>query len=803
MATSLTYALLLATAVSAGDQERPLDGEPEPISEPAVGTARVERTFEGRKGQLQLPSPFLAKPDIQIDGDLSEPDWDKAVVLDGFTQYDPRQGAPASQITRVLVLVSDDAVLFGIQAFDDEPDLIRATLSERDGFTRSDDYIRLVLDTYNAQREAFVFTVNPFGVQHDGLWSEGGQRRWGPPIDSSPDYIWDSAATRNGEGWFAEVRIPLKSLRFPEAPVQDWGIQVYRRIQRSDFDESWAPIDSNVANELSQFGTLSGLTDLDPGLFLQFQPVVTGKSIGELDDETGAFNRSDPSAEFGFNLTYGITSNLILDGTYNPDFSQVEADAGQIVVNERFAQFLPEKRPFFLEGTEIFNTPRRVVYTRSIVDPIAGAKLTGKVGGFNLAYMGAIDEVTSSDSNPSAYVNLVRARKDLPGSSTLGLTYTDRSESSAVFNRMFSADTRLVFLQRYTLSAQVAGSADGRTGLNPRYGGLFAAELNRSGRNLSWNAEFEDITPEFRARSGFIRRTGVAQAELGGSYNWYPESGLLQRWGPRAEFSGLWDHDDLWSGRSMKEYRASGTLSTAFRGNTNLWLSGSWRNYNFDRAEYDGLVSGGVDGLGGSPYRPDQAQFQNLFGASLNLSVSRWERVRGSVRAGWGQDVIFDRVTGTPVETANEYSGSINLDLFVTTGLRGEIGVRHESLFRSSDGSRYSSATIPRVQAQYQFSKAFFVRSIVEYGAQESRGLQNPETGDDLYYCSGEECSLRGGRASNDFNLQFLGAYEPSPGTVVFLGYSRFMIEEDSFRFNNLEAQNDGFFLKVSYLLRM
>jgi hypothetical protein len=753
---------------------------------------------------LEVPSPFLARPEIDIDGDLSDPAWAQAVVLDGFTQYDPQQGVPASQETRILVLVSDDAVLFGIRAFDDQPELIRATLSERDAFTRTDDYVRLVLDTYNARREAFVFTVNPYGIQHDGLWSEGGQSRWGPPIDSSPDYIWDSAARRTSEGWFAEVRIPLKSLRFPEAPLQDWGIQVYRRIQRNDFNESWAPIDNNAANQLTQAGTLSGLRDLDPGMFLQFQPVVTGKSVGQIDGETGAFSRSDPAADFGLNVTYGVTSNLILDGTYNPDFSQVEADAGQIVVNERFARFLSEKRPFFLEGTEIFSSPRRVVYTRSIVDPIAGAKLTGKLGGFNLGYLGAIDEVTTSEANPSAYVNLVRARKDLFGTSTLGFTYTDRSESSSVYNRMFSTDTRLVFLRRYTLSAQVAGSADGRTGLDPRYGGLFVAELNRSGRNLSWSAEFEDITPDFRARSGFIRRTGIAQTEVEGSYNWYPEAGsLIQRWGPRAEFSGLWDHDDLWAGRGMKEYRASATLSTAFRGNINLWASGSWRNYDYDAVEYDGLVSGGIGGVGGDPYRPDQSAFQNLFGASLNLSVGRWERIRGSLRGGWAQDVIFDRATGTPVETANQYSANAGLNLFVTTGLRGEIGVRHESLFRTSDGSRYSSATIPRVEAQYQFNKALFVRSIVEYGAQESRGLQNPETGEDLYYCSDDDCSLRDGRVSNDVNLQLLGAYEPSPGTVVYLGYSRFMIEERAFQFEDLRAQNDGFFLKVSYLFRM
>jgi hypothetical protein len=801
---AFTSALVMAALVSAGVQVGQLDGGTATDSAPAGPRVSEERVFEGIQGQLTLPSPFVGEVEVDIDGVLDDAAWDQAIVLDGFTQYDPQQGVPASQETRVLVLMTDDAVLFGIQAFDDRPDLIRATLSERDAFTRQDDYVRVVLDTYNAQREAFVFTVNAFGVQHDGRWSEGGQSRWGPPIDDSPDYIWSSAAKRNDQGWFAEISIPLKSLRFPEAPLQDWGIQVYRRIQRNDFDESWAPIDRNVANEMTQFGTLSQLRDLDPGMFLQFQPVVTGKAVGEINGETDAFERSSPEAEFGFNVTYGLTSNLILDGTYNPDFSQVEADANQIVVNERFAQFLPEQRPFFLEGTEIFNSPERVVYTRSIVDPIGGAKLTGKLGGFNLGYLGAIDEVTSSADNASAFVNLVRARKDIFGSSTLGFTYTDRAESVDVFNRVASMDTRLVFLQRYTLQAQLAGSADGRFATDTRYGGLISARLDRSGRNFSWNGQFKNFTPDFRAGSGFIRRVGIAQTQLGANYNWYPERGsVVQRWGPRAEFNGLWDHEDFWDAQGMKEYRGSATMSATFRGNISLWATGSWKNYDYRVEDYEGLYSGGDETGGGTWYLPDQGQFQNLWGASLNLFLNRWQRVRGNIRGGVSQEVIFDRITRAPVEPATQYTANVSMNLFVTTGLRGELGARYETLYRKSDGSQYSSALIPRAEVQYQFNKALFIRAIGEYAAQESNGLKDPQTGDDLYYCGDDACYLRDGSFSNNVNFQLLGAYEPSPGTVIYLGYSRFMIEQDAFRFDQLEPQNDGFFLKVSYLFRM
>jgi hypothetical protein len=644
--------------------------------------------------------------------------------------------------------------------------------------------------------------VNPYGVQQDGLWVEGSSSRWGPPIDHNPDFIWSSAGRINSQGWVAELEIPLKSLRFPEKSLQDWGIQVTRRIQRTGYDESWAPITQDVANQLTQTGTLSGLRDLDPGLFFEFNPVLTGKRIGGVDSETGAFDRENPEASFGFNLTYGLTSNLTLDGTYNPDFSQVEADAGQILVNERFAVFLPEKRPFFLEGTEIFSLPQRLVYTRSIVDPIGGAKMTGKLGGFNLGYLGAVDEVTSTDQNSSSYVNLVRARRDVGASSTVGLTFTDRSESTQVYNRVAGLDTRLVFKQRYTLEAQVAGSMDARTGLDAASGGLLFGKLSRSGRNLSFNVGLENTTPDFRARSGFIRRVGVAESSADVRYNFYGDRGaLLERWGPSFEVQGLWDHDDFWSMNGWKETRMETGINFSFRNNVTLWVNGTRRDYDYGAEEYDGLfVDGGEDGL--SPYRPDQSQFQGLYGFNGMFFLSTWDAVRGNIRFGWQETPIFDRVTRTPVETADAYSANLGLNLYLTRSLRGEVGVRHESLFRKSDGSRYSSATIPRVRAQYQFSKAFFVRSIVEYGSQEAGDLLDPATGNPLTWCSDEECYLRNGSSGNDIHFEFLASYEPSPGTVVYLGYTRNMEDTGRFTFENVTPQSDGLFFKVSYRFR-
>ena len=197
----------------------------------------------------------MSDPDIAVDGRLDDAAWENAAILTGFTQYDPVEGSPASERTEVRMLVSGEAIYFAIRA-DDASGGIRATLTERDGYRRSDDYVRVILDTFNDQRRAYVFMVNPLGVQADGLWVEGGGRGFGDPIDWAPDFLWQSSGRVDEGGYQAELRIPIKSLRFPEADVQDWGLQVQRSIRRTGYAQSWAPISSEQANRLAQSGTL-------------------------------------------------------------------------------------------------------------------------------------------------------------------------------------------------------------------------------------------------------------------------------------------------------------------------------------------------------------------------------------------------------------------------------------------------------------------------------------------------------------------------------------------------------------------
>ncbi|MDH5589285.1 MAG: carbohydrate binding family 9 domain-containing protein [Gemmatimonadota bacterium] len=769
------------------------------------------KQYDGSAGDLSVETPALEHAGIRVDGVLDDAAWESAALLHSFTQYEPVEGATESQRTEVLVLVDRDAIFFGVRAYDDNTAGIRATMAERDEFDRSDDYVRFLLDTFDDQRKAYVFTVNPLGVQQDGIWNEGGGsagRRGGhgPPIDDNPDFLWESDGEITEWGYQMEVRIPFKSLRFVETEVQSWGLQVIRKIQRTGFEESWAPITGNIANRLAQSGKLTGLRNLDPGLFMEINPVLTGTRFGEYDDAQGAFRREDPTGDFGMNFTYGVTSNLTMDATYNPDFSQVEADAGQIQVNERFNLYFEEKRPFFLEGTEIFGMPKQLVYTRSIANPVGGAKLTGKVGSLSVGYLGAIDEAfPDADGlrDPNVLVNIARVRRDVGGASTVGAVYTDRTApTSGEFNRVVGGDVRLVMARRYTLTVLGAESRsrDADT-LSTSVGRMWSARFEQAGRTFSFNAEIEDSQDGFDAGSGFFRRVGETQVQSRMSYNWFGRRGsLVEQVGPSLELQGYWDHDRFWSGGGLQEGQAQGGMRVSFRNNITVWGNHTLGGFTFLPEQYEGLFVEQGDGSLVA-FRPDQSLFQGLRGTTLSLWLNNWERVRGNIRATWKEEPIFNgRVA---VEPAKSFSADMSVNLFPTRALRMELGLRHTTLDRVRDGVRYSTATIPRMRAQYQFSRAFFVRGIVEYSSQERGDRLDPVLGFPLVWCDVSGCAPRVGANVHDIHLEALVSYEPSPGTVFYVGYSREMDDPEAFGFRDMRPTADGLFVKLSYRFRM
>ncbi len=791
----LKSALILAAVLQLSADEAPVPAETR-----NGGAAREEIAveYDGSARQLDVTAPVVSDPRIRIDGRLDDAAWERAALLTGFTQYDPVEGAPASENTEVRMLLTADALYFAIRA-DDSSGGVRATMTERDGYARSDDYVRVILDTFDDQRRAYVFTVNPYGIQGDGLWSEGGGRGWGDPIDWSPDFLWQSNGRMDEAGYSVEMRIPIKSLRFPELESQDWGLQIQRSIRRTGYSQSWAPITADQANRLAQSGKVRGLTNLDPGMFLEINPTVVGSVSGTFDSDLDRLSYGGTNSEMGLNVTYGLTSNLTLDGTVNPDFSQIEADAGQIAVNERFALFLREQRPFFLEGADVFNMPKRLVYTRSIVNPIGAAKISGKVGSFNVAYLGAVDDVSGPGDNP--IVNLVRVKRDVGASSSLGMVYTDRTRPGEGFNRVVGADTRLVLGGRYTVEMLAAASADGVDGLDTDYGSLLSASVRRSSRSLSMSASFEDVMDSFQAGSGFIRRTGITQVEGRTSYTFRGKRGaLVESWGPSVEAQSYWQRSDFWAGNGPLETDFEVGLRAFFRGNIGTFFDYRRSSYNFGE-EYYGDYFAGPDEASLLPLTVDPTLFGGLQQVSLRSWVSTWERIRGSIGASWRETPIF--AGGIPVDVGESWGGDVGLTFVPTGAFQAEVGVRHSRIYRSRDGSEYSSATIPRIQGRYQISRSLFVRGIGEYSSQERGDVLDPVTGEQVYTCSDDRCRARAGSDRHDFRLEGLLAYEPSPGTVVFFGYTREFQDTSGFGFREVRPTADGLFLKLSYRFRM
>ncbi len=307
---------------------------------PAAGPAH-----SGRERQLDVTLPRI-EASITVDGHLDEPAWNEAARLDGFSQYAPVDGIPAEQATVVLAWYSPTAIYFGVRA-SAAPDSIRATLADRDHLD-TEDQIQIFLSTFDDGRQAFMFAVNPLGVQSDGALTEGmksAQRGFDAlasgreEVDLSPDFVFESKGRLTSSGYEIEIRIPFKSLRYQASATQDWGIHIIRQIQSNGHEDSWAPARRNAASFLAQAGHLRGLTDLRRGVVLDLNPAVTSHIDGERKLDRWAYDAGAP--EVGGNVRWGMTNNLTLNGTINPDFSQIESDVTEFVYDPRQAVYYP------------------------------------------------------------------------------------------------------------------------------------------------------------------------------------------------------------------------------------------------------------------------------------------------------------------------------------------------------------------------------------------------------------------------------------------------------------------------------
>jgi uncharacterized protein DUF5916 len=769
-------AILLLALQSAGD--------PQPV-------------FDGRQRRIEVQLPRLEAA-VRVDGVLDDEAWRHAALLKGFTQYRPVDSRPAEDSTEVLVFYAPDAIYFGIRGYEVHGNVVRATLADRDNIG-ADDQIQILLDTFNDRRRASLFAVNPLGAQEDGVRSEGlagaagganAGFRFDGTVDLNPDYVFQSQGRLTPGGFEVEVRIPFKSLRYQSGETQDWGIQFIRLTQHSGYEDTWAPVVRANASFLIQSGTLKGLTGLRRGLVMDVNPEFTSRVDGESGTSSYRYGKADP--QLGVNLRWGVTQNLSATGTVNPDFSQVEADVGQVTVNERFALFFPEKRPFFLEGLEQFDTPNALIYTRRINAPVVGAKLTGKVGATGVAYIGAVDDDALSATGDHPVVNLLRLRRDLGSNSTLGLAYTDRIEGDA-WNRVLGADARLIWGKIWYSAAQFAGSwTKDASGAGVRSGELWEATLyDRTGYSYGNHGRLSGVSPDFTALSGFVNRVNIVQGRFFNRFTFYGKPGaFLENATTFIGVEPVWRYDDFFKFRSTLEGSISQRWILQLRGAWVATVFWSNNHQRFDPPDYSGYQ---VDTSGTPAAFAVPHGLYNLWTGLGALSTPN-RALKADISIGYASGPVFAEAS-----EGRALNVFLNLEWKPTSALRVAGQWPHQRLSRARDGSWFSTANIPRLKLEYQLTRDIFFRYVGQYFAQVRDTLRDPRSGDPLIVDGNPSARS----TETEFRNDFLFSYKPIPGTVFFFGYGSSLTEPDPFSFRRLSRVGDGFFLKASYLFRL
>lgn len=786
------------------------------------------------------------KPPV-IDGKLDDEVWKQAVVLKDFLQTNPGDNIAPSKPTEMMMGYDARTFYMAFHCYD-EPDKVRASMTKRDEIFNEDN-VRIYLDTFNDQRRAYLVGFNPFGVQADGIMTEGAG------TDFSVDIVMESKGIMTTDGWTVEIAIPFKSLRYEAGKGKLWGIQVWRNIDRfNDEIDSWMPNSRDISSLLSQEGHLTGLEGVSTERNLDIIPSITlsetGKRVNALSLAQLAANPTllDPGrtlnqpikAEIGVTAKYSLTPTVTLDLAVNPDFAQVEADQTVVTANQRFPIFFDEKRPFFLEGIDIFQTPIRAVHTRAIVDPDLAVKLSGKRGkntfGILLASDNAPgnfseDERNDANSLPviqrfldkNAYIGILRLKRDIGKASTIGLLLTSYNFIEK-HNQLGGIDGRFQISKQKTFSFQVLGSISRRCFFEPaldthRPGpsdGCFAgydpiagsasrpAQTNnyyRTGKGLAYNFSYNrdgrhfyygfngnGQTQDYRADVGFTRRlnTNFEGGYAGYSSEPKPKAKLIQ-WNLNFN-SGM---NFSWQGLSQNAYEEV-SINLNFQKSTYLGLGHS---VNYERLfeEEFGLKRTATHG-GAFFGRPERSAYQfnpYLYGGSRpNKKVSFnffMSEGLNNFDFDFGADPKYPRVSpaalADPSAALDPGPGTyFNIDLGgeykPTNELTMSLSYSKNRLRRNDTRLLAYVDDIISFRGTYQFTRFIFARARVDYDTLAS--------------------NVRG---------QFLFGYTPNPGTAFYLGYNDDLTRNG---FNPFTGQLEPgfrrngrvFFIKLSYLFR-
>ena len=713
----------------------------------------------------QVPPPSREPVDVpriegkvSVDGRLDEPAWKEALLLDLPVETQPGENIPATVRTEVRIFYGRDAIYFGLECFDPDPSAIRARFAERDLFD-ADDLINVNLDTFNDERRNYFFGCNPLGVQRDGLETTGGDMSW--------DAIWDSAGRIHERGYTIEMAIPFSSLQFQRtAGAQVWGLDISRWYPRSQRVRlGLVPIGRADNCYQCQFMKIRGFAGITPGRRIELVPTLTGiKTDGRDPMPGGGFSNISKDLDPGLTAKWGVTPNLTLNATANPDFSQVEADSRQLDVNQPFALYYQEKRPFFTEGSDFFSSPINVIYTRTLRDPRWGLKLSGKEGPNTIGAYFVQDELTNlifpgSQGSSAASLDQVssalvlRYKRDLGSRTTLGALFTNRSGND-YFNRVLGVDGTARFSRRDKVTFQLLGSStaypdavalDNGQPLGTLADRALSLEFQHQGRTLQYYVDYDDVGPEFRADLGYKPKVDYREIDCGVSYGW-----LRNR--------GWWSQIKLGTSYERTEDQRGGFL---FEMNSlNFTFQGAMQSYLFlygyrIREGYMGHVYPGWAAETMFQFQPLAALRLNFYG---NLGdVVDYE----NARPGW-------QVRANPGLTLN-------------LGRRLAFELDHNYQRMSVGGQELNEANITQAKVIYHLNLRMFLRAIVQYVDYRYNVANYTFPVDPVF---------------KHFFTQFLFSYKLNPRTVLFLGYSDNALGTQEYR---LTRSDRTVFMKVSY----
>lgn len=814
---------------------------PSSLQPPANNTETSSTVTPAAKGSVVLPPekakpvtlPKFEKPPV-VDGNLNETVWQSAALLKDFYQIDPGDNIAPSKPTEVLLGYDSKFLYIAFRAFD-EPDKIRSTLAKRDNIF-SDDYVGFYLDTFNDQRRAFEIFFNPLGIQGDGLLTEGRGE------DFSIDLLLESKGIIGPDGYTVEIAIPFKSLRYEAGKGKLWGAHFFRRIQRFNRElDSWMPFSRSIDSNLSQAGHLTGLEGISAERTLELIPSLSVSQSGRFVRSFGVFPGTpgaladpgrivnDPIAiEPGLTAKFTPSSALTLDLAMNPDFAQVEADQLVVTTNQRFPIFFPEKRPFFLEGIDIFQTPITAVHTKTIVDPDLAIKLSGKKGRNTFGLMVASDNgpgnLTLDDRgslaiclarqalDPSvvcnnnrlvdknAYIGVLRLKRDLgKGENTIGMVATTYNFIDK-HNDLAGVDGRFRLDKQTTFTFQLLGTtsrnfffdqAQARNVYRTGNGLGYAISYNMSGRNFGYELYGEGFTRDYRADVGFFGRTNTNFNSIYTRYNTDPK--------PKAKILSRHYHNFSWIGYD-------------FQGRIQNWESEFYVEWRLPRNSYFSLAwepayerileeeFGKTRTLTrpGTFFGPDDERsvHKNHF---FVAGSSQWsKKIQFNARAvlrvnhldlDFGGGRKYPRVSPAALllgQTAPLDPGAGNL-FELTAGvtyqptdeLRTQFNLVKQRLKRTDTGLTAFDVNILTFRGTYQFTRATFARAIVDYNTINSR-----------------------------VRAQLLGGWTPSPGTSFYVGYNDDLNYSEVHPFNQQQIvpgfrrNSRTYFVKMSYLLR-